>query len=172
MDRIDSAIRKERFGFIKLFNLKNLFARDKKAPLERRATPRPANGYDLNVLIIDDSRTVVFAIDKLLKSAGFNTAAAYNGSDGIEMAKRNPPDLILMDVVMPGINGFQATRVLRSTDETKHIPIIIISGNQMQTEKVWGQRLGANGFLPKPLDRGEFFRLLNEVLDLRQYALN
>ncbi len=170
MDHTGSVERQEKKNFMKRFSLKGLFTRD-KSPIERRAIIRPKNGYDVTILIVDDSKTVVFAINKLLTSAGFSALAANNATDGIELAKTHKPDLILMDVVMPGINGFQATRVLRSTEETKSIPIVIISGNQMQTEKVWGQRLGANGFLPKPIDRGDFFRLLDEILDLRQHAV-
>jgi len=171
MDRIRSFEREEKKGFLQRFSFKNLFSRA-KAPIERRSVARPQNGYDITILIVDDSKTVVFAIEKLLTTAGFKTLTANNGSDGIELAKKEKPDLILMDVVMPGINGFQATRILRSAEESKNIPIVIISGNQMQTEKVWGERLGANGFLPKPINRGDFFRLLGELLDLRNYALN
>ena len=80
------------------------------------------------------------------------------------MAKRHKPDLILMDVIMPGLNGFQATRILRKEDKTQNIPIIIISGNEQATEKFWGLRVGANGFLAKPVDRAELFHLLREHL--------
>lgn len=80
------------------------------------------------------------------------------------MAKTHKPDLILMDIVMPGLNGFQATRILRKEADTADIPILIISGNEQATEKFWGMRVGANGFLAKPVDRSELFHLLGEHL--------
>jgi len=75
------------------------------------------------------------------------------------------PDLILMDVVMPGLNGFQATRQIRKHDATSEIPIIIVSGEQQATEQFWGKRVGANAFLTKPVDRGQFFGQIFDTLD-------
>ncbi|KPJ94377.1 MAG: hypothetical protein AMJ53_05365 [Gammaproteobacteria bacterium SG8_11] len=107
----------------------------------------------------------------MLRSLNFNCLTALSARDGIEMAKNLKPDLILMDVVMPEMNGFQATRLLRKIPETAHIPIIIISGTKMQTEEFWGEKMGANGFLPKPLDQQAFLTLAGQLLRVERKAV-
>jgi len=108
---------------------------------------------DLTVLVVDDSRTQLYAMEKLLKAEGVKTYAAENGRQGILMARHVKPDLILMDIVMPEINGFQATRYLSRQEETSHIPIIIISGSEQESDKVWGLKLGAKDYIQKPANR-------------------
>ena len=90
----------------------------------------------LSILIVDDSRTQLYAMDKLLKAEGVKTHTAENGRQAILMARHIKPDLILMDIVMPEINGFQATRYLSRQPETAHIPIIIVSGSDQESDKV------------------------------------
>ena len=90
--------------------------------------------------------------------------AEANGEEGVAQAKAHLPDLILMDVVMPVLNGFQATRRIRKYDATAHIHIIIISGEQQPTELYWGKRVGANCFLTKPVHRALFFKTIFEAL--------
>ena len=107
----------------------------------------------LTILIVDDSRTQLFAMEKILKAEGVKTCTAENGKQGILMARHVKPDLILMDIVMPEINGFQATRYLSRQKDTGHIPIIIISGSNEQSDKTWGLKLGAKDYLQKPLDK-------------------
>lgn len=107
----------------------------------------------LTVLIVDDSRTQVFAIDKMLKAAGINTETAGNGRQAIMKAMQTKPDLILMDIVMPEVNGFQATRHLTRQKTTAHIPIVMISGTEQESDKAWGLKLGAKDFLRKPVQR-------------------
>jgi twitching motility two-component system response regulator PilH len=131
---------------------------------------QPNMGKNTTVLVVDDSRTALVTLNKMLRGLGFQCLTALNARDGIEMAKSMKPDLILMDVVMPEINGFQATRLLRKIPETAHIPIIIISGNKMQTEEFWGEKMGANGFLPKPLDQQVFLKLAGELLHTEHMA--
>ena len=152
---------------MKRFTLKNLFKRSSEANKlkERRQRPRPEGGYNQMILIVDDSRTVVAAFTKVLTQAGFKTISAVNGTEGVTKAKLELPDLILMDVVMPGLNGFQATRQIRKAEETAHIPIIIVSGEQQATEQFWGKRVGANAFLTKPVDRGQFFGTIFDTLN-------
>ena len=151
---------------MKRFTIKNLFLRSTEAkPKERRRRKRPENGYNATILVVDDSRTVVAAFKKVLGQAGFTVISASNGEEGVAMAKNELPDLILMDVVMPGLNGFQATRQIRKHDTTAHIPIIIVSGEQQPTEQFWGKRVGANDFLTKPIDRGRFFGKIFEILE-------
>jgi len=107
----------------------------------------------LTVLIVDDSRTQLYAMEKMLKAEGVKTVAAENGRQGILMARHIKPDLILMDIVMPEINGFQATRYLSRREETSHIPIIIISGTEQGSDKVWGLKLGAKDYIQKPANK-------------------
>ena len=144
------------------FNLKSLFGRDKSE--ERRTKERANLPDEATVLIVDDSRTAIAVLKKTLEPTGYSIISAGSAEEGIEMAKVHLPDIILMDVIMPGLNGFQATRILRKETLTQHIPIIIISGNEQATEKFWGLRIGANGFLAKPVERGELYHLLGEHL--------
>jgi twitching motility two-component system response regulator PilH len=159
---------------MKRFTLKNLFTRSSSSNTftERRKHPRPENGYDITILVVDDSRTVIAAFQKVLRQAGFRVITAMNGQDGVALARAELPDLILMDVVMPGINGFQATRAIRQNEATADIPIIIVSGEQQATEQFWGKRVGANGFLSKPVDRGEFFGRIFELLDQEKLTVS
>ncbi len=151
---------------MRLFSIKNLFKRSSAtdAITERRKQPRPDNGYDVTILVVDDSPTVIAAFTKVLSQAGFQVITAMNGDDGVSMAKAEQPDLILMDVVMPGINGYQATRQLRQEPITADTPIIIVSGTQQNTEQMWGRKAGANGFIGKPIDREAFFGKIFECL--------
>jgi twitching motility two-component system response regulator PilH len=107
----------------------------------------------LSILIVDDSRTQLFALEKMLKAEGVKTYTAENGKQGILMARHVKPDLILMDIVMPEINGFQATRYLSRQPDTGHIPVIIISGSNQESDKTWGLKLGAKDYMKKPVQR-------------------
>ncbi|MBI1422559.1 MAG: response regulator [Gammaproteobacteria bacterium] len=111
----------------------------------------------MKVLVVDDSRTVVHSLRTVLEQDGYFVMEAYDGMTAIELAKTHRPDLILMDVIMPGLNGFQATRKIRKDPITHKIPIIIISATEQPTEQFWLSKLGANDFLGKPIIRGELF---------------
>jgi twitching motility two-component system response regulator PilH len=104
------------------------------------------------VLIIDDSPTERHILSQLLLSGGYEVSTAENGEEGIERARQIKPDLILMDVVMPGTNGFQATRALSRDETTKSIPVIICTTKTQETDKVWGMRQGAQDYVTKPVD--------------------
>ncbi|MDP1735093.1 MAG: response regulator [Sulfuritalea sp.] len=104
------------------------------------------------VLIIDDSPTERHILTQLLLSGGYEVSTADSGDEGVERAKQIKPDLILMDVVMPGTNGFQATRALSRDDATKGIPVIICTTKDQETDKVWGMRQGAQDYVTKPVD--------------------
>ena len=116
------------------------------------------------VLIIDDSPTETYAYEVMLKKKGFEVITAENGADGVAMAKRQQPDVILMDVVMPGLNGFQATRQLTRGQDTSHIPVIMISTKNQETDRVWGQRQGASSYLVKPVAQSALLSAIDEVL--------
>lgn len=102
------------------------------------------------ILIIEDSPTDVRVFTTLLEKHGHQVLAAASAEDGIALAKQEKPDLILMDVILPGMNGFQATRALTRDSETAHIPIIIVSTKGMETDRVWGLRQGARDYIVKP----------------------
>jgi twitching motility two-component system response regulator PilH len=104
------------------------------------------------ILIIDDSATERHILSQLLLGGGYEVSTAENGEEGIERAKQIKPDLIIMDVVMPGTNGFQATRALSKDEATKNIPVIICTTKTQETDKVWGMRQGARDYVTKPVD--------------------
>lgn len=117
------------------------------------------------VLIIDDSPTETRRTTDFLKHAGYQVLSAVNGKDGIDMAKSSKPDLILMDVVMPDLNGFQATRQLQRDPKTQHIPVIIVSTKDQQTDKIWGLRQGAIDYLIKPVQETALIQSIETALD-------
>lgn len=104
-----------------------------------------------NILVVDDSPTERFFAVDLLTKAGYQVTTAESGEEGIAMAKSNKPDLILMDVVMPGLNGYQATRTLTRDEETRNIPVIVCTTKGLETDKIWGLRQGAVDYMVKPL---------------------
>lgn len=105
------------------------------------------------ILIVDDSPTERHALAEMLTNKGYQVVVAESGDEGVEKASLETPDLILMDVVMPGTNGFQATRMLTRNDATKHIPVIICTTKSQQTDKIWGMRQGASAYITKPIDQ-------------------
>lgn len=107
------------------------------------------------ILIVDDSPTERHVLNDLLTKAGYDVVASDNGEDAIQKAKSVKPDLILMDVVMPGLNGFQATRVISRDPDTRTIPVIICTSKGQETDRIWGMRQGARGYVVKPINRDE-----------------
>ncbi|MEE9343469.1 MAG: response regulator [Gammaproteobacteria bacterium] len=103
------------------------------------------------ILIVDDSPTETHILKGILEKNGFDTDTAENGLEGLARAKEIRPDLILMDVVMPGLNGFQATRKLTRDPETASIPVIIVTTKDQATDKMWGMRQGASDYVTKPI---------------------
>lgn len=116
------------------------------------------------ILIIDDSPTDVKVFSLLLERHGHQVSSASNAEEGIEIARRERPDLVLMDVILPGMNGFQATRTLSRDPATSNIPIIIVSTKNMETDRVWGLRQGAKDYLVKPPSERELISRINQLL--------
>lgn len=116
------------------------------------------------VLIIDDSPTESFAFKTILEKFNHTVLQANNGADGVALARQEKPDLILMDVVMPRLNGFQATRQLTQSADTSDIPIVIITTKDQEADRVWGQRQGAAGYLIKPVVEQEMLDMIANVL--------
>lgn len=115
------------------------------------------------ILIVDDSPTEVEFVSAILSQAGYKVTWAKNAQEGIDKALKERPDLILMDVVMPGMNGFQATRQLRRKAETSEIPILMLTTKDQETDRIWGLRNGATTYMCKPPEKE---KLLEEVRGL------
>lgn len=125
-----------------------------------------SKGEDMmRILIVDDSPTETYRFKEILNKHGFDVLEASNGADGVTMAQAELPDLILMDVVMPGVNGFQATRQISRIDSTKHIPIIIVSTKDQATDRVWGKRQGARDYLTKPVDESMLMQVIHQYVN-------
>ena len=108
-----------------------------------------------NVLIVDDSKTELMYLSDMLKKAGFAVTTAENAEDAQRRLEQAKPDLILMDVVMPGQNGFQLTRAISRDPRYTDIPIIMCTSKNQETDRVWGMRQGARGYITKPVDPAE-----------------
>ncbi len=116
------------------------------------------------ILIIDDSPTEIFAFTRMLEEHGYDVSYATSAEEGIEKARQDKPDLILMDVVMPGMNGFQATRRLAKGAETASIPIIMVTTKNQETDRIWGLRQGARDYLVKPPVETELLAKIRSLL--------
>ena len=107
------------------------------------------------ILVVDDSPTERHVLVELLTSNGYQVLTAESGEEGIEKARSEQPDLVLMDVVMPGLNGYQATRTLTRDEATKHIPVIVCTSKGQETDKIWGLSQGAQDYMVKPINPEE-----------------
>ncbi len=116
------------------------------------------------ILIVDDSPTQTLSLTKIVKKHGHEILTAKDGVEGVEVAKAELPDLILMDVVMPNINGFQATRQITKNPSTSHIPVIIVTTKDQETDRIWGARQGAKGYVTKPVDEETLMETIKKFL--------
>jgi twitching motility two-component system response regulator PilH len=116
------------------------------------------------IFIIDDSPTDIRVFTTLLERAGHAVVAVNTAEEGIERVRAELPALVIMDVIMPGMNGFQATRTLTRDPITQHIPIVMITTKSMETDRVWGLRQGARAFITKPVNEKELLACINELL--------
>jgi len=132
---------------------------------ERRQHERTNARRGTRALIIDDSPTVLAVFRKILGSAGYEMLEALTAEEGIELARSQHPDLIFLDIVLPGMNGFAALRTMRKDPLTSQIPIIMISGNEQATEQFYADRIGADDFMKKPFSRDEVFARIEQLLD-------
>jgi CheY-like chemotaxis protein len=139
---------------------KRLFGGDSS---ERRSGSRKDASKGALVLVVDDSATIRAVIGKMLAQDGHVVLKAAEGESAIAMAREMNPDLIFLDIVMPGMNGFAVLRALRRDPVTHHIPIVMISGNLQATEQFYVQRFGADDFMKKPFGRGEVFARIQHL---------
>lgn len=134
-------------------------------PIERRTRKRIDARRGTSVLIIDDSKTIVVALSRMLVPSGFLVTEAYDGETGVAMARASRPNLIFLDIVMPGMNGFAALRALRRDPATQEVPVIMMSGNEHATEQFFGSRIPADDFMKKPFSRLEVFARIESLLN-------
>ncbi|HTQ75354.1 MAG TPA: response regulator [Burkholderiales bacterium] len=107
------------------------------------------------ILIVDDSATDRQYLIETLTKKGYQCVTAQTGDEGIAKSKSEQPDLVLMDIIMPGTDGFKATRAITHDEATKHIPVIVCTSKKLETDKVWGMRQGAKDYIVKPIDEKE-----------------
>ena len=139
-------------------------AEDASSPQERRTRTRIDAPEGTRVLIIDDSPTIIAALKKFLRSAGYEIFEALDAESGLEIARTQTPQLIFLDIVLPGMNGFAALRVIRKDPQLQDIPVIMMSGNEQATEQFFGTRIGADDFMKKPFARFEVFARIERLL--------
>ena len=142
--------------------IKNIFRKDNPKTDEFQSSE---NEINTTILVVDDSPTEVHVFKKLLVKQGYRVIAASDGQEGLDVAKRAHPDLIIMDVVMPVLNGFQATRKLRNDRETADIPVIMVTTKGQETDINWGKRQGANEYLIKPIMPVELLSKIKALLN-------
>jgi twitching motility two-component system response regulator PilH len=116
------------------------------------------------ILIVDDSPTQLLSLKRVVEKLGHTVLTAEDGAAGVEAAKREMPELILMDVVMPNLNGFQATRSISKDPKTSHIPVILVTTKGQETDKIWGMRQGAKAYVTKPIDEKELMNAITTLL--------
>ncbi|EIM03094.1 histidine kinase [Rhodanobacter thiooxydans] len=127
-----------------------------------RVEPQAALGA--RMLVVDDSPTICAVLGKMLHQDGYAVLKATGGAEAIELARRERPALIFLDVVMPGTNGFAVLRTLRHDPLTRDIPIVMISGNPQATEQFYLQRFGADDFMQKPFGRDEVYLRIGQLV--------
>lgn len=115
------------------------------------------------VLVVDDSQVDRDKLSGLLGRAGYQVSTAVNGKIALDMVKASRPDLIMMDVNMPEMDGFAATRILKNDAETKAIPVVLVTAKDQKADKAWGQMLGANGYVTKPYSDQEVLDAVRSV---------
>ncbi|MDD3764777.1 MAG: response regulator [Nevskiales bacterium] len=119
-----------------------------------------------SIMIVDDSPTDVQKLRAMLEKAGHAVSEATSGQDAIARVRAEKPDAVIMDVVMPGVNGFQATRTLSKDPATAHIPVIVVSSKDQETDRVWALRQGAKEYLVKPVREADLLAKINTVLGI------
>jgi twitching motility two-component system response regulator PilH len=116
------------------------------------------------ILIVDDSPSQLMGIRRIVEGLGHEALTAEDGAAGVEAARRELPDLILMDVVMPNLNGFQATRSITRDPATRHIPVILVTTKDQETDRVWGMRQGARAYITKPFSEAELSQTITTAI--------
>jgi twitching motility two-component system response regulator PilH len=119
--------------------------------------------HSQKILVVDDSLSQRLVLNALLTKEGHTVIMANDGEEAVAKAKSELPDLIIMDIVMPGLNGFQATRAITNDETTWHIPVILLTSKDMDSDRIWALRQGATAFLNKPLDHVALISLIETL---------
>ena len=131
---------------------------------ERRRQPRPQVPVGLRALVVDDSPTIVAVLRKMLRQNQYEVLPAGDGEQGLALARAQRPDIVFLDIVLPGMSGFEVLRQLRRDAASADVPVVMISGNAQATEQFYVQRIGADDFLRKPFSRAEVFASIERLL--------
>jgi DNA-binding response OmpR family regulator len=131
---------------------------------ERRQGARVRAPLGSQVLVVDDSPTIRAVLGKMLVQDGYIVLKAPDGETAITMARSELPDLVFLDIVLPGMSGFEVLRTLRRDPHTRATPIVMISGNMQATEQFYVQRFGADDFMKKPFGRAEVFERIQMLV--------
>lgn len=132
---------------------------------ERRGKARTNARPGTRMLVIDDSATIVALLSRMLRQNDYHVLEASDAEQGLEIARNQSPELVFLDIVLPGMDGFAALRQLRRDPQTRDIPVIMISGNEQATEQFYVHRIGADDFMKKPFSRAEVFARIERLLD-------
>jgi len=141
-------------------------------PVERRRRARRRVPEGTSILIVDDSKTMVAALGRMLRENGFVILEAFDGEAALELLRKNKPSLIFLDIVLPGISGFDVLRRVRRSQYVGSVPVIVMSGNEAATEEYYVKRIGADDFMRKPCSRAEVFSRVERLLNLEPKALD
>ena len=117
------------------------------------------------ILIVDDSPSQLLGMTRIVEKLGHEVFTAEDGAAGVAAAKKEIPDLVLMDVVMPNLNGFQATRFISKDPTTAHIPVVLVTTKDQETDRVWGMRQGAKAYITKPFEEEQLAAIIKEMLE-------
>ena len=147
-----------------VLDLFKLFRSPAKPSAERRSDVRLRAALGARVLVVDDSATIRAVLGKMLLQDGYDVLKAVDGESAVSLARAELPDLLFLDIVLPGISGFAVLRALRHDSRTRIIPIVMMSGNQQATEQFYVQRFGADGFVKKPFGRAEVFHAIRALV--------
>ncbi|MCC7067899.1 MAG: response regulator [Burkholderiales bacterium] len=142
------------------------------APPERRRRARASVAPGTQILIVDDSKTMVAALGRMLRENGFDILEAFDGEQALELLRKNKPSLIFLDIVLPGMTGFDVLRRVRRSQYVGKVPIIMMSGNEAATEEYYVKRIGADEFMSKPCTRAAVFSRVERLLNLVPNALD
>jgi len=116
------------------------------------------------ILVVDDETDILETVKMRLEANGYNVLTATNGNEGYKKAKTESPDLIILDLMLPGLDGFQICRLLKFDENYQHIPIIMLTARSQEEDKMWGEKVGADYYLTKPFKSQELLEKVKEFL--------
>ena len=119
------------------------------------------------VLVVDDLSTELEMICRILQDAGISVERARDGEEAIDLIQASPPDLVILDVVMPGMNGFEVVRELREHEKTKNLPIVFCTQKNTNIDKIWGMDIGADAYITKPFEPKQLVDIVKKLISNR-----